>query len=128
MLETVGMFHITEGRNTSQAFVLFPNKSIQWFGGKAAPRDVPVCGFKGELCIKKPRFTLGESCDVNGSETKLALKWFTEICTNITCASVKITTLVTCASVKITTLVTCASVKITTMVTCAPLDEFGHVR
>ncbi|KAK3705209.1 hypothetical protein QZH41_014003, partial [Actinostola sp. cb2023] len=47
----VGMFHITEGINTSQVFQLHPNKTMAWYGGNNAPRDVPACGFNGEFCI-----------------------------------------------------------------------------
>jgi hypothetical protein len=50
-METVGIFHLTDNVNTTQLFVLYPNKSIEWFGGKSAPVDVPTCGFDGERCV-----------------------------------------------------------------------------
>lgn len=58
-MERVGMFHITEDVNATQMFVLYPNKTIEWFGGGNPPLDVPVCGFDGELCIDN-RFKLSE--------------------------------------------------------------------
>ncbi|XP_031575273.1 speract receptor-like isoform X2 [Actinia tenebrosa] len=51
MMERVGIFHITEYGNATQLFVLDPNKTIKWLGGRTVPLDVPVCGFDGEFCI-----------------------------------------------------------------------------
>lgn len=64
----IGMFHITEDLNTSQVFILNTNKTVNWYKGMRAPRDVPVCGFNGEFCIDN-RFKLGKPIRTNKVQT-----------------------------------------------------------